>query len=111
MDVKQYYQKIREVEASLTDTYPVVVSVETSDGGKAGILSEVSQAVAAKMIVEGCAVLAKPAERELYFEQQTVARRQAEQAELARRLQVTVVSEPDAKTTIGLRKSNEPAGQ
>lgn len=36
MDVRQYYRKIREVEADLRETYPLVISLETSDGGKAG---------------------------------------------------------------------------
>jgi hypothetical protein len=106
MDVKQYYRKIHEVEAGLTEPYPIVVSVETADGGKAGVVSEVSRAVAAKMIVEGCAVLASRAEKERYFEQQVAARKAAEKAELARRVRVAIISDDDLKPPS--KKSSDP---
>ena len=34
MDLKQYFRKIRQVEAGLIETFPLVVSLETPDGGK-----------------------------------------------------------------------------
>jgi XTP/dITP diphosphohydrolase len=52
MDLKVYYQKLRQVEAELTQPHVVVVSCETPDGGRAGVLSEVPRTIAAKMIVE-----------------------------------------------------------
>jgi len=88
VDVKQYYRKIREVEAGLNEPYLLVVSQETSDGGKAGLVSEVSRAGAAKMIVEGRAALANPMETSVYRERQTAAKEAARKAELARRVQV-----------------------
>lgn len=96
MDVKQYYRKIREVEGALLDTYPVVVSLETSDGGKPGVISEVSRPAAAKLIVEGRAVLATDAEKREYLQQQIRAKNVAAKAELARRLQVAIIADPDA---------------
>jgi hypothetical protein len=108
MDVKQYYRKLSEVEAGITEVYPVVVSLETADGGKAGVLCEVSRPVAAKMIVEGCAVLASGAEKELYLEQQANARKLAEKAEMARRVQVAIISESDLKTPTPARNNNDP---
>ena len=53
MDLRQYFKKIRETEAALTEPFPLVVSLHTEDGGKPGMVSEVSREVAAKMIVEG----------------------------------------------------------
>ena len=93
MDLRQYFRKIREVEATVTDQYPVVTSLETPDGGKAGRITEVPRAIAAKMIVEGRAMLATDAEREQYREQQEAAKAAAEKAELAKRVQVSFVSE------------------
>ena len=55
MDLRAYYQRIREVERSLDDEYPVVKSLATEDGGKDGRLVEVSRAVAARMITDGIA--------------------------------------------------------
>lgn len=95
MDIKQYYRKLREVESALREPYELVVSVETPDGGKAGIMTEVGKPIAAKMIVEGCAVLANSQQKEKYCQQQAVARKAAQQAELARRLQIAVISNPD----------------
>ena len=34
MDLKLYFQKIRETEAKITDPFPILVSKETEDGGK-----------------------------------------------------------------------------
>ncbi len=58
MDLRQYFRKLREIENSLVDAYPVVISLETSDGGRAGVVSEVSRETAAKLIIEGRAILA-----------------------------------------------------
>ena len=55
MDLKVYYQKIRDIEKSIEDAFAVIVSLETPDGGKPGTLTEVSPGLAAKMIVEGVA--------------------------------------------------------
>lgn len=95
MDVRQYYRKVREVESNLQDQYPLMVSLETSDGGKAGVLSEVSREIAAKTIVEGHAVLATQEEKERYRELQAAAQKRVEKAELARRVQVAIISESD----------------
>lgn len=107
MDLKQYYRKIYEVEAGITDKYPIVVSLETTDGGKAGVLSEVSRPVAAKMIVEGCAVLASPTEKEQYLEEQAIAKKLAEKAELARRVQVAIISDAELKSPAAPNKGND----
>jgi hypothetical protein len=96
MDLKQYFRKIREVEASIAEPDTFVVSLETADGGKAGIVSEVPRAIAAKLIVEARASLATKAERDGFLEQQAAVRAAAQKAELARRLQVAIVSEPDS---------------
>jgi coenzyme F420-reducing hydrogenase alpha subunit len=95
MDLKQYFRKIRQVEAGLSETFPLVVSLETPDGGKPGLVSEISREQAAKMIVEGRALLASEEEKELYREQQARAKDAAEKAELAKRVQVAIISDRD----------------
>jgi len=103
MDLKQYFRKIRQVEASLADTFPLVVSLETQDGGKPGLVSEISREEAAKMIVEGRAVLASEEEKELYREQQSRAKEAAEKAELAKRVQIAILSDRDLKHHIAAK--------
>ena len=108
MDVKQYYRKLREIEATLTEQYVLVVSLETPDGGKAGRVSEVSREIAAKMMLEGRAVLASEKKREAYFQQQTAAKKAAQKAELARRVQVAIIADPGINTASTGKQDNEP---
>ena len=111
MDVKQYYRKVREVETTLTEPYVLVVSLETSDGGRAGIVSEVQRFVAAKMIVEGRAGLASEDEKQAYLEQQSATKRAAQKAEMARRLQVAIIAEPDGDAAWSGEKALRPGGK
>ena len=106
MDLKQYFRKIREVEAGLVDDYPVVVSLDTPDGGKAGRVSEVSRYNAAKMIVEGRAMLATEEQKKDFIARQLAARKNAEKEELARRLQIAILSDADLQSQIQSRKNN-----
>jgi hypothetical protein len=58
MDLRVYYQKIRKIEADIKEPDVVVVSRETTDGGKAGVKSDVPRSVAARLIAEEKADLA-----------------------------------------------------
>jgi len=58
MDLRIYYQKIRDVEAGIGTEFPVIKSRETADGGKSGTLTEVPKQIAAKLIVDGMAEIA-----------------------------------------------------
>ena len=62
MDVRVYYQKIRKIEAEIPEPYVVVVSRETPDGGKPGVMTDVARSLAAKLMVEDQAALASPEE-------------------------------------------------
>lgn len=90
MDLRAYYQKIRETEGRLKEPC-VVVSLQTPDGGKAGVRTEVSRDVAARMIVDGRAREASEEEAREFMEQKAEAKRVAEQLAAAARMQVTVV--------------------
>ena len=96
MDLRQYFRKIREVEANMPDPHVFVTSLETPDGGRAGVVTEVPRDVAAKMITEGRAQLSTKAERDQFLETQKAARAAAQRAELAQKLQVTIVSDSDS---------------
>lgn len=109
MDVKQYFRRLRETEASISETYPLVMSLETEDGGKAGLITEVHKHAAAKMIVEGRAVLANEEERTRYREQQASAQRASEKEQLARRVQVAILSDADLHQQLATKKSNSPS--
>ena len=53
MDLRAYYKKVREIEGKFSQPFVVVVSIETPDGGKAGVFTEVATLTAAKHIAEG----------------------------------------------------------
>lgn len=91
MDLKRYYQKIRQVESTIVDPFAVVVSLETADGGKAGTVTEVPPRVAAKMVVDGVAKLASPEDAQRLRAAQAEAQRAAEEAAAASRVQLTVL--------------------
>jgi len=97
MDLRAYFQKIRELEAKIAEEFPIVVSLDTPDGGKAGTHTGVTRALAAKMIVEGVARLATEVEAAAFRALQEEASRVAQQIAAAAKVQVTVVAagEPD----------------
>lgn len=95
MDLRGYYQKLRELEAALQSEYVVVVSKETPDGGRAGTLTEVPRRLAAKLILDGAAELASP--------EQTRQWRRAQTA--------TGNSEPGDATQSEPNVLDEPAGK
>jgi hypothetical protein len=101
MDLRLYYKKVRDVSAKLTDGFPVVVSLETPDGGKSGVLTEVSRPLAAKMMVDGTARLASAEEAGAFREMHAAAKRIAEQEAQASKVQLAVLSVDDLKALRG----------
>jgi len=92
MDLQLYYQKIRETETKIADEFPLVVSVDTADGGKSGTKTEVPRRLAAKLVVDGTARLASKDESKAHRDELAEAKRMAERAAAAERLQLTVLS-------------------
>ena len=97
MDLKTYYAKIRAVEATLDGDYIVVVSLATSEGGKAGVASEVPRYVAAKMINDLRARAATAEETEAFHTASEDRRLRIEQEEEARRMRVMVIPASDLR--------------
>ncbi len=89
MDLRLYYQKIRDTQANIADPFPVVESCETPDGGPAGRLTEVTRALAARLIVEGVARLATEADTSAFREARAQAKRAADEAMEAAKVQMT----------------------
>jgi hypothetical protein len=100
MDIRQYFKKIRDIEASIKEPYPLIVSADTEDGGKAGTVMEVSREEAAKAIAEGRAVAASEQQKKDYFEQEALRKQSADKAELSRRLQIAIISDADFRQAI-----------
>lgn len=105
MDLKQYFKKINDTEASIESPFPLIVSLETADGGKPGIVVEVSRREAAKALVENRAVLANEEQTKVYFERETARRKSAEKAELSRRLQIAIISDSQLRDSMSARET------
>ena len=91
MDLTIYYQKVRDEQSKFADEFPVVVSLDQQDGGKAGVQTEVPRALAAKMIVDGVARVASPAEAKAFREEKAKAKKAADDAAAAAKLQFSVM--------------------
>ena len=109
MDLRQYFRKLRDIENGLVDAYPVVISLETSDGVKEGVVSEVSREAAAKLILEGRAVVASEQQKEAFLQHLEARKKTAEKVELARRVQVAIIADPDLHNSV-MNKRNPPQG-
>ena len=97
MDLRSYYKKVREAEATLTGNESVLVSLATSEGGKEGVRTEAPNAIAARLIAEGRARIATDAEAEEFRSGLRAGREQYEQDEAARRVQIVMVPAKDAR--------------
>lgn len=91
MDLKLYYQKIRDAETKIQDEFPVVISLETPDGGRPGTLTEVPRRIAARLLVDGLAQVASPEQKQAFLQAQAEAKRVAEQLAAAAQVRLTVL--------------------
>lgn len=91
MDLRAYYRKVREVEATIPSEHVVLVSLATPEGGKPGIRTEAPRAIAARLIAEGRARLASEEEQAEFRTANREAKEKYEQEEAARRMHVVVV--------------------
>lgn len=98
MDLRRYYQELRDTEEKIVDEHVIVISKETSDGGKAGVRTEVTRATAARLLVENRARLATPEEVDEYRANLVKEKQAIEAALAAARLQLNVISDADLRS-------------
>lgn len=107
MDLKIYYRKIREAESGITDKDVVAVSFETPDGGRPGVMTEVSKRLAARLIVEKKGRLATKEEAAAYRREVAEAHEEAKRLAEARRVRVTII--PETELRAPRRPATKPA--
>lgn len=94
MNLRAYFQKIREVEKQILEDVVYVASLAgDDDGGLAGIVSQVTRAIAAKLIVDQKSRLATNEEVEAVLARHEAIRRQMQEDQVAQRVQVAIVSD------------------
>ncbi|GEM_PF-633260 len=96
MEIRTFYRKLREIEATLPDEV-ILVSKETPEGGRAGRFTEAPRSVAARMIVEGVAEQASDADAESYREQVRANQVEEKRRRAAASIQVSVITEEQAR--------------
>ena len=106
MDLRAYYRKIRDAEASIDDEFPIVKSLAREEGGQGGRLTEVSRAVAARMITDGLAELATAKEARELRARIEKARKVEQERREAERIQFTILSEADVRSLQRPAKGN-----
>jgi hypothetical protein len=97
MDLRSYYRKVREADATLSGEDIVMVSLETTEGGKAGVRTEVPRAIAARLIAELRARPATGDEACEFHDAHRAAREAYAQDEAAKRVQVMVIPAHELK--------------
>lgn len=80
MDLQLHYSKMRQEEQKMTDEFPVIVSNESSDGGRANVFVEVTRRIAARFITLGLARLATGEEKKIFDDAKIEARLMAIEA-------------------------------
>ena len=95
MDLKQYFHKIRAIEATIPGEHAIIVSLESPDGARAGQYGEATRQVAATLVAQGKARLATEEESESYREGLRAAKKAAEEQALRNRVQFTMIPEAE----------------
>jgi len=67
MDVRIYFQKVRQIEATILTPHTVVMSLETPDGGRPGVKTEVTRTTAARLVAENKARLTTEEESNEFY--------------------------------------------
>ena len=71
MNLRAHYQKVRELQETLSEPFLVLWSHATPDGGREGVLTEVPRHLAAEMIADGRARVANEADTKKFRDKAT----------------------------------------
>ena len=107
MDLRQYFQKLRSIEASIPGEHAIVVSFETPDGGREGQFSEVSRALAAKLVAQGKARLASKDEADEFLAAVRDANKAAEELSRREHVQLGVLHDADVALLRSVLRKDE----
>lgn len=107
MDLREYYKTIRKVEESISEPFPIIVSLETENGGKAGVMTEVTRSLAAKMVVDRRARLATQEEAEQFRAAIQKQRAEAELQRMKEKVQLMMIPEEDLRALRGAAKAKK----
>lgn len=99
MKLKKRFEEIKAALLGIEEAFVVIVSLATDDGGKAGVLSQVTRELAAKMIVDKKCMLASAEQHEEFHRKD----REAHEKQKKELLESRVRRELDFETLVGIR--------
>lgn len=105
MNLKDYYGQIEAELARIESKFVHIVSKQTENGGRAGVVSEVIRETAAMLIVEDKARLLTAEEVTKLRADQQQERRQKDLAELQERVRMTRLAEEEL---VALKRAIQP---
>ncbi len=98
MNLKDYYREIAAQESAIEESFVLIISLQTPNGGRAGIPSEVNRATAAKLVVDKQARLATPEEVKKLRDERDEQQRQRDIAALQERVRMTRLAEDELRS-------------
>lgn len=104
MKLKDRFQKIRGTLEGITTPFVIVSSLSTSDGGREGVLSQVSREIAAAMIVDQRCVIANEDQKAEFHR----LNEEAQQRQLQELEQSRIRRELDFEALAGYRQQRGP---
>lgn len=100
MQLKERFHKIRAMREQIREPFVVIRSAATTDGGREGVLSQVSREIAASMIVDGRCTFANDTEREEFYRMD----RESHEKQKAELMESRLRRELDFETLVGIRQ-------
>lgn len=92
MESREFFRRARKLAAEIAEPFVVVASKETTDGGRAGVLSLVAKDIAARLILRDRARLATDDEALQYYEVDEQRRRAFEAEQMRHRIHVALAN-------------------
>lgn len=92
MNLRDYFNKIREFAEAAGPEDVIVCSLKTNDGGREGVFTEVAPRLAGQLIEDKRARLATEEETLAYRQKQAEAIRRVEEERAAQRIQVQLLT-------------------
>lgn len=94
MNLRKYYESVKEARKKLPEPFAYVTSTSTPNGGVEGVVTEVETEIAARMIVDGVATPSSEEEISAFKERREANRIAAKEEELRNKVRITLVNEP-----------------
>ena len=92
-ETQDFYRESREHAESIKEDFPLLISKNTRNGGKAGVFSEVSREEAGRRLASNSHRLATPEETAKHRSETSDARLAAETSDAAQKMRLAIIQQ------------------